>query len=226
MTDEEPLLWPLDEPEQLTDPAAPVSAHAASAQKPIAAADEPSTQFLETGQHDASSPSAAKSLSSAAPAAPLGQPSAAPRDRVACPECGTVQFIHLNRREALDFCRNCDFPLFWTPSEIVRDRGSRAGEGLRRLPGTVGRSTLASMACPNCAELNLVAAEVCIRCGKPMHPVVEAPPPPPEPVYVPPPPAIEPSKPRGVPWWVWAAAIAGGLAVLVFVMLVLTGVIF
>jgi hypothetical protein len=68
----------------------------------------------------------------------------------------------------------------------------------------MGRSTLASAACPHCRELNAVSAEVCIRCGQSMHPVVE--PPPPEPVYVPPPPpppAVEPEpEPRSL-WWLW-----------------------
>jgi hypothetical protein len=149
----------------------------------------------------------------------------AERDRVTCPECGATQDVHLNRREAIDFCRSCDFPLFWTPSEVIRERGGLGdGEGLRRLPGTVGRSTLASMACPHCAELNLVTAVDCIRCGKPMHPVVELPPPPPpEPVYIPPPPP-EPVE-SGVPWWVWALIGAAAVAVIVVVILIFTHVI-
>lgn len=147
-----------------------------------------------------------------------------PREQVTCPECGSVQDVHLNRRDAVDFCRRCDFPLFWTPSRVTRDRdlGSQS-EALRRLPGTVGRNTLASVACPHCAELNVVSAQDCIRCGLTMHPV--APPPPPPPVMAPPPPppvVVEPE--RGVPWWVWLLLALGTVAIVVLVVLKATGV--
>jgi ribosomal protein L37AE/L43A len=215
MTDEQPL-WPLADDDQLAEPAdstATVPAYPAA--NAADATSEPSTAFFDA-------PGTFAPAYGAAGPAPASSDEAAGRDRVTCPECGAVQDIHLNRRESVDFCRNCDFPLFWTPSEVIRDRGAGEGEGLRRLPGTVGRSTLASMACPHCAELNLVTAEVCIRCGRPMHPVVDLPPPP-APVYIPPPPpVVAPPPPRDVPWWVWAAAIVGGLAVLVFAILLVT----
>ena len=77
-----------------------------------------------------------------------------------------------------------------------------AEDALRRLPGTVGRATVASVACPHCAEPNTLSAQVCVRCGRSMHVVEE--PPPPVPVYVPPPPMEpEPEPERAVPWWVW-----------------------
>ena len=218
MTDEQPL-WPFtEEPDQ---PERDEAAGTAAAYPEAVPAMGPSTAFFEAGTFTPLSGSAGPSAPVPAPAAQADD-----RDRVTCPECGAVQDVHLNRRESIDFCRNCDFPLFWTPSEVIRDRGAGDGEGLRRLPGTVGRSTLASTACPHCAELNLVTAEICIRCGQPMHPVAALPPPP-EPVYIPPPPPVlEAPPPKDVPWWVWAVAIFGGLAVLIFAILLVTGTIF
>jgi hypothetical protein len=146
---------------------------------------------------------------------PLGVPAPtnAPAEQVACPECGTVAMVALTRREAGDFCVQCDYPLFWTPSKIVLDSAASAGESLRRLPGASGRVTVASVPCPHCAEGNLVGAEVCLRCGGLMNP------PAPEPAVVapppPPPPAPEPA-PR-TPWWVW---VLGGTTLLLLVALI------
>jgi hypothetical protein len=147
-----------------------------------------------------------------------------PPELVTCPECGATQQVQLNRRAASDFCSQCDFPLFWTPSRVERERAAASnGESLRRLPGTVGRSTLASAACPHCAELNLVSAVVCIRCGQSMHPVAAPPPPPPPPAPLPPPPVIEVVPERGIPWWVWALLGVGIAALITLVVLILTG---
>ncbi len=146
------------------------------------------------------------------------------RELVTCPECGATQQVQVSRRDAADFCERCDFPLFWVPQRVTRDRADGgATESLRRLPGTVGRTTLASVPCPHCAEPNTVRAVVCVRCELPMRPL--APPPPPPPVQpapaAPPPVVIEPD--RGTPWWVWL--IVGVFAVtVVLVVLVLTGV--
>ena len=147
-----------------------------------------------------------------------------PPELVTCPECGATQQVQLNRRAASDFCSQCDFPLFWTPSRVERERAAASnGESLRRMPGTVGRSTLASAACPHCAELNVVSAVVCIRCGQPMHPVEAPPPPPPPPAPLPPPPVVEVVPERGVPWWVWALLGLGIAALITLVVLILTG---
>jgi hypothetical protein len=145
-------------------------------------------------------------------------------ETVTCPECGTIAQVTLNRRDSVDFCRTCDFPLFWTPSKVVRDASDTTDQSLRRLPGQAGRATVASMPCPFCYEPNALSAETCIRCGKPMHPV-EAPPPP-QPVYIAPPPApvVEPPKQK-VAWWVWALLAAGGAALIVLIVLIATGVI-
>lgn len=185
-------------------------------QPPAEVGDGLQTRFVETGRYVAAPyPPAAQSPVIATD----GQ-----RDRVSCPECGAVQDVRLGRREAMDFCTNCDFPLFWTPSEVIRDHGPGAGEGLRRLPGTVGRTTLASAACPTCSELNVVSAETCVRCGNAMRPVVA--PPAPEPVYVPPPPPPAPVEPEpGIPWWEWVLIGVVVAAVIAVVVLGVTGVI-
>ena len=48
------------------------------------------------------------------------QPPAA-TETITCPECGTIATVTLNRRDSSDFCRNCDYPLFWTPSRVLTD---------------------------------------------------------------------------------------------------------
>ena len=156
-----------------------------------------------------------------APAAPV---SAAPTtETVTCPECGTIATVAVRRRDSTDFCRTCDYPLFWLPSRIQLDSADQTDSAsLRRLPGTVGRLTVASLACPHCSEPNAVSAQVCVRCGEPMRPV--APPPPPEIVYVPAP-APEPvivQAPARIPWWVWAllfVVLSGSVALLTVLML-------
>ncbi|MDF1603314.1 hypothetical protein [Nocardioides sp. YIM 152315] len=139
-------------------------------------------------------------------------PGPASTEHVTCPECGTAATVALTRRDAADFCAQCDYPLFWTPNKVVLDVGATAVDSLRRLPGTSGRVTVGSLACPHCAESNLLSAELCVRCGGLMHP------PAPEPVVVtpPPPPPPEP-EPTRTPLWVW---ILGGTTLLLLVALV------
>ncbi|MDT4956667.1 MAG: hypothetical protein QOD31_466 [Pseudonocardiales bacterium] len=150
------------------------------------------------------------------------QPPAA-TETITCPECGTIATVTLNRRDSSDFCRNCDYPLVWTPSRLLRDRSLDTGDqALRRLPGTVGRATLASLVCPHCAEPNAVSAVTCVRCLQPMV-VVQVLPPAPEPVvYVPPPVYVEPEPEPGVAWWVWALIGAALVATVVLVILIVT----
>src|SRR4051794_15838214 len=100
---------------------------------------------------------------------------------VTCPECGTRASVALTRRESTDFCTRCDFPLFWTPQTIQIGDRATAQESLRRLPGTAGKVTVASTACPHCGEANPLIAETCARCGLPMV-LAPAPPPAPEPI--------------------------------------------
>lgn len=144
-------------------------------------------------------------------------------ETVTCPECGTVSHVALNRRESLDFCRTCDFPLFWTPTKVIRGASGSLDESLRRLPGQAGRATVASLACPFCYEPNALSAQTCIRCHRPMHPVEE--PPPPAPVYVPPPAPVVVETPSKVAWWVWALLGLGAAALIVLVVLIVTGTI-
>lgn len=141
----------------------------------------------------------------------------AARREVTCPECGTVATITVNRREAEDFCRRCDFPLFWTPAAIVLDTSSSsASEALRRLPGTAGRVSVGKIACPHCAESNPATSTHCLRCHGDLHPVVPPPPPAPVALAAPEPPAPAP-EPRRTPWWVWAGL---ALTVAVFIALI------
>jgi hypothetical protein len=142
---------------------------------------------------------------------------------VTCPECGTAARVVFKRRDARDFCRACDYPLFWTPSAIQRDRAD-ADESLRRLPGTMGRATIASLPCPHCAELNALSAQICVRCGLALHPEPAPPPPAPAPVYVAPPPAPEPEPERGWPWWAWLLLAIGVAAAVTVAILYGTGV--
>ncbi len=142
-------------------------------------------------------------------------PVPATTETVTCPECGTVAAVALNRRDSGDFCRNCDYPLFWVPSRIVLGDGLGAGDqALRRLPGTVGRATIASLTCPHCSEPNPVTAVTCVRCGlslRPEEPPPPPPPPPPAPVPVYEPPVYEEEPESGPPWWLWVLV---GLVVL------------
>jgi hypothetical protein len=153
---------------------------------------------------------------------PVAQPPA-DTELISCPECGTTAMVTLNRRDARDFCRNCDYPLFWTPSRVVTDADSGSNDqALRRLPGTVGRATVASLTCPHCAEPNAVTAENCVRCGLPLRLVAAPPPPPPPVVYVPPPPVVEPVPEQHVAWWVWALIAFGLVVTVTLIVLIFT----
>jgi hypothetical protein len=158
-------------------------------------------------------------VSAAPTTAPASMPAPA-AETVTCPECGTISHVTLNRRESLDFCRTCDYPLFWTPTKVVRNPSGTTDESLRRLPGQAGRATIASLPCPFCYEPNALSAQTCIRCDRPMHPVEE--PPPPAPVYVAPPEPVVVEAPSKVAWWVWALLALGAAALVVLVVLIAT----
>ncbi len=144
-------------------------------------------------------------------------------ESVTCPECGTPAVVTLNRRDATDFCRSCDYPLFWTPATVLRSAFDRsAEETLRRLPGTVGRATVASQPCPWCAEPNALSAQICVRCGQPMQ-RPEPPPPPPPPVYVAPEPEpVVVVPPPRRPWWVFVVLAIIVITTVVLVVLAAT----
>ena len=123
---------------------------------------------------------------------------------VTCPQCGTETEMLAVRRAADEFCSQCDYPLFWAPSTApITTPGGNAQATLRRLPGAGGRRRVGSRICPDCGELNPVAATHCVRCDADLDPPPPPPPPPaPEPVpesvvHVP----IE-AAPTS-PWWVW-----------------------
>ena len=141
---------------------------------------------------------------------------------VTCPDCGTHSEIMSGRRDAGDFCRSCDFPLFWSGAAIaVRATDEESDDALRRLPGTSGKGASYSVPCPTCGELNLPTAWVCLRCAGSMTP-----PPPPVPAPVPQPvpaPAPEPAAPivEEPPRFRWWLLVAAALALTTFTVVVL-----
>ncbi len=119
---------------------------------------------------------------------------------ITCPECGEMAMVDPGRRMSDDFCRKCDFPLFWARATVILPSGEETGASLRRLPGTVGRAATASIPCPHCGEPNSPIAEICIRCALTMHPVAL---PPQEPIYIAEPepePEPEPVEERWPTW--------------------------
>ena len=138
---------------------------------------------------------------------------------VTCPECGLIATVDLSKRSATDFCRNCDFPLFWAKSTVILASEAATGASSRRLPGTAGQAGRPSVPCPTCNELNMATAVVCIRCGGPMVlPEVVVLPPPPEPE---PEPLPEPEPEPEHNWWPVVLVIVSLLAILVLVLLAL-----
>ena len=145
-------------------------------------------------------------------------------DVVTCPECGQLATVNMARRSADDFCRNCDFPLFWAKGTVIAPEGQETGASLRRLPGTVGRAATASLICPHCAEPNSPTAEICVRCALSLHPVdipEPEPEPEPEPIIVfRPDPEPEPEPGPGFDWWWVVAGVMALIAVALIVLLV------
>lgn len=135
---------------------------------------------------------------------------------VSCPQCGEGATIDPTHRRAEDFCRKCDFPLFWARSAVMTVESNRTGASLRRLPGTVGRAATASVACPHCGEPNSPIAEYCVRCSQPMVIVELAPEPEPEVAYVPPPPEPEP-EPEPEPSATWVIVVCMVIIVIIVV---------
>jgi len=122
---------------------------------------------------------------------------------ITCPDCGASAMVELTRRDALDFCQRCDFPLFWARDQVILGEPmDSSDDSLRRLPGTLGRVVIASVPCPHCNEPNLPTASLCVRCGLGMQ--ASPPPPPPRPVPVSlPEPALEPLEDAPNHWWIW-----------------------
>lgn len=140
---------------------------------------------------------------------------------VACPGCGRSSWIHTRRRSSEDFCPDCDYPLFWARGRVLRADGDSDGASVRRLPGTAGRTTVATRPCPSCSELNPLGNITCLRCGSLMDPIVEVAAPEPEPMPV----AVavaEPEPSPGFPWW-WALGISAACAVILWVLFLISG---
>lgn len=157
------------------------------------------------------------------PAAALPEPrTAGATDVVTCPECGQLATVNMARRSADDFCRNCDFPLFWAKGTVITPEGQETGASLRRLPGTVGRAATASLICPHCAEPNAPSAEICVRCALALHPVeIPEPEPEPEPIIVfEPDPEPEPQPAPRFDWWWVVAVVMAVIAVALIILLI------
>jgi hypothetical protein len=109
-------------------------------------------------------------------------------------------------RTADEFCLECDFPLFWAPAAMAVPavEGGPLDTSLRRLPGTAGRTMVATIVCPTCAEPNPVRNHLCLRCRNVLRP---EPLPEPEPLPPPPPPRVEapppPPPPKKRIVWPW-----------------------
>lgn len=149
---------------------------------------------------------------------------AAATDVVTCPECGQLATVNMARRSADDFCRTCDFPLFWAKGTVIMPEGRETGASLRRLPGTVGRAATAALICPHCSEPNAPTAQLCVRCTLSLHPVdIPEPAPPPEAHWVfdpAPDPEPEPEPAPGFDWWWVVAVVMAVIAVALIVMLI------
>ncbi|MDP9074787.1 MAG: zinc ribbon domain-containing protein [Actinomycetota bacterium] len=134
---------------------------------------------------------------------------------VTCPTCGTVCTLDDINRDSMAFCRVCDYPLFWVrpASKGQGPGGLTTDTGLRRLPGTVGLVTIATLRCWHCDEPNPVTGNFCIRCGVDLHPppapfLAPPPPPPPEPELYYGPPAPPLPAPSTLLAWVPAMLVA------------------
>ena len=158
-------------------------------------------------------------------AAATDQRTAAATDVVTCPECGQLATVNMARRSADDFCRTCDFPLFWAKGTVIVPEGQENGASLRRLPGTVGRAATAALICPHCSEPNAPTAQLCVRCTLSLHPVdIPEPAPPPEPLVVfDPAPVAEPEREPepGFDWWWVVAVVMAVIAVGLIVTLIM-----
>ena len=137
---------------------------------------------------------------------------------ITCPECSAPAMVELTRRDALDFCQRCDFPLFWSRDQVViGDPVDSSDDALRRLPGTLGRVVIASTPCPPCNEPNLPTARLCVRCGLTMQ--ASMPPAPPQrPVMLPEPP-MAPLEDEPRRWWIWLLVVLTVLLVVGIVLL-------
>jgi hypothetical protein len=138
---------------------------------------------------------------------------------ITCPECSATAMVELTRRDALDFCQRCDFPLFWARDQVVSSEPLDSNDdALRRLPGTLGRVEIGSLPCPHCNEPNLMTATLCVRCGLSLQAGVAPAPPAPRAVPLPEPP-MEPLEDEQSRWWIWLLVVLSVLLVAGIVLL-------
>lgn len=119
---------------------------------------------------------------------------------IVCPDCSTETFID-DRSGPLDgtpeeFCRICDYPLFWVSHLALTAAGPGVVDPpqpspLRRYPGTEGIESTTAVTCPVCRELNSPERRLCWRCRSELRPIPHVPVEPvpvsaPEESYVPP----------------------------------------
>ena len=137
-------------------------------------------------------------------------------EQLLCPGCGTPSHFEEIRRAADEFCRSCDYPLFWARSAAVaRSRDGRDDDpDVRRLPGVAGYAVVATRPCWSCREANRLTATICVNCGADLDGAPPAPPPvaaPVAPLLVEPPP---PAKAAIWPWIVLIVLFVTGLVLL------------
>jgi hypothetical protein len=138
---------------------------------------------------------------------------------ITCPDCGAAAMVELTRRDALDFCPRCDFPLFWARDQVVFSEPIDSNDdALRRLPGTLGRVAIASSPCPHCNEPNLPTATLCVRCGLSLQAGAPPAPPQPRPMALPEP-AMQPLEDAPNRWWIWLLVLLTVLLVAGIVLL-------
>ena len=51
---------------------------------------------------------------------------------IVCPECGQVTELPAIRRSADEFCRHCDYPLFWAPAAVPLTVSTETHEAMLR----------------------------------------------------------------------------------------------
>ncbi len=143
---------------------------------------------------------------------------------VTCPSCGTESYFEEVNRDAEAFCRNCDYPLFWTQAARSSEELDLSQSfGLRRLPGTSGRQAIVNIRCPRCQEPNKLSRMICIRCGADLRPPAPIPEPVPVPEPEPEPEPLPEPEPEPEPRLLWplVVGITGSVILLVIIIVLL-----
>jgi len=83
---------------------------------------------------------------------------------IACPQCGAPNSDPQGQRSGDAFCKDCDYPLFFTLG-VVQHIDLDDDAATSRLPGVGGRDRRVWLPCPECGELNPRDGVHCLRCG-------------------------------------------------------------